>query len=127
MEMTRRFPSWRYIHKSMWKGYLLSIKGIRKGYIFCQNGKQKGKRLDFEAEPPGAKLSRVPPPPGNGRWLHEASMREMAISFNISRLKVTWSWWGCLGICSFRFNRNVLLLLNARPKSKNGMFQWVPL
>ena len=48
--------------RSMWKGYHLSIEGIRKGYLFRQKWYVKGKGLDLGAEYP-------PPPPGEKPWV----------------------------------------------------------
>ena len=51
----------------LWKGYHLSIKGIRIGTFSVKNGcieyNKKGKRLDLGAEPPLIKLSWISPPP----------------------------------------------------------------
>ena len=38
--------------QAVWKGYHLSIEGIRKGYLFRAKLYIKGKGLDLETEPP---------------------------------------------------------------------------
>ena len=49
--------------QGMWKGYYLSIEGIRKGYLFCKKWYIKGKGLDLGAEPPGINICWATPPP----------------------------------------------------------------
>ena len=46
--------------QGMWKGYHLSIEGVRKGYLFRE---KKGKGLDLGAKPLPIKICWVPPPP----------------------------------------------------------------
>ena len=48
--------------QGMWKGYNLSVEGIRKGYLFCKKWCKKGEGLDLREEPPSVKLCWVPPP-----------------------------------------------------------------
>ena len=52
----------------MWKGYHLSLEGIRKGYLFYQKWHIKGKGLDLGAEPPGIKLCCAYPLPREGTF-----------------------------------------------------------
>jgi len=50
--------------QGMWKGYHLSIEGIRKGYLFREKWYlKKGKALDLGAGPPHTKMLSTPPPP----------------------------------------------------------------
>ena len=47
--------------QDMWKGYRLSIEGIRRGIFYVKNGISKGKGLDLGAEPPRIRICWVPP------------------------------------------------------------------
>ena len=49
--------------QSLWKGYHLSIGGIRKGYLFREKWYIKRKGFDFEVEPPRINTCSVHPPP----------------------------------------------------------------
>ena len=62
--------------QGMWKGYYLSIEGIRKGYLFCKKWYIKVKGLDLGAEPPGINICWVLPPPPETMYSYCSSMNE---------------------------------------------------
>ena len=47
--------------QGMWKGYHLSIEGIRRGYLFREKWYIKGKGMDRVVEPPRINICWVPP------------------------------------------------------------------
>ena len=62
---------WKTVHlQGMWKGYHLSIEGIRKRHLVSvKNSICKGTVLDLGAEPPRIKLFWVPPVDFPFHWL----------------------------------------------------------
>ena len=62
---------WKTVHlQGMWKGYHLSIEGIRKRHLVSvKNSICKGTVLDLGAEPPRIKLFGVPPVDFPFHWL----------------------------------------------------------
>ena len=62
---------WKTVHlQGMWKGYHLSIEGIRMGHLVSvKNSICKGTVLDLGAEPPRIKLFGVPPVDFPFHWL----------------------------------------------------------